>query len=225
MPHAKIKRTQRLDPRGPLVFDIRTLGPASARLETRNAPAPAELGSGMVRVPQGSDLDLEVQLEEVSDGVLVTATVTAALAGECARCLEDFASSVQVSFQELYAAEAGGSGDDGYLLDGDLLDLEPALRDALVLELPLSPLCAADCAGLCTKCGVRLADAEPDHHHPDDGGVWAVLRDLFPAQDGVQDDAQAESGAQNAKSEPVSDDRHENTSLAGTTDSAGSKEP
>ena len=64
MPHAKIKRTQRLDPRGPLVFDIRTLGPASARIETRTVPAPAELGAGMVRVPQGSDLDLEVQLEE-----------------------------------------------------------------------------------------------------------------------------------------------------------------
>src|SRR5258708_19128203 len=163
MPHAKLKRTQRLDPRGPLVFDIRPLGPASARLETRTSAAPAELGSGLVRVPEGSDLALEVKLEEVSEGVLVTASVMADLAGECARCLEEFTSSVQVSFQELFASQAGGSGDDGYLLDGDLLDLEPALRDALVLELPLSPLCAADCAGLCVQCGIRLADADPDH--------------------------------------------------------------
>jgi len=129
----------------------------------------------MIHVPAGSDLELDVQLEEVTGGVLVTASVTAQLAGECARCLDEFTSVTKVRFRELFADEVGGSGDDGYLLDGDLLDLEPALRDAVVLELPLSPLCAADCPGLCSKCGVRLADAEPGHGHPDDGGVWAVL--------------------------------------------------
>src|SRR5258708_1480049 len=113
MSHSNLKRAQRLDPRGPLVFDIRPLGPASVRLETRVAPASAELGAGLVRVPEGGDLSLEVQLEEVSDGVLVTATVTAPVAGQCARCLKEFASSVQVSFQELFAVHAGGSGDDG----------------------------------------------------------------------------------------------------------------
>src|SRR6266516_2813968 len=168
MPHAKLKRTQRLDPRGPLVFDIRTLGSASARSESRHVPAQAELGSGMVRVPEGGGLELDVRLEDVSEGVLVTALVTAPLAGECARCLEEFTSSTQVRVQELFAAQPDGSGEDGYLLDGDLLDLEPALRDALVLELPLSPLCRPDCAGLCSRCGIRLADAEPGHSHPDD---------------------------------------------------------
>ncbi|MDR2985406.1 MAG: YceD family protein [Nocardiopsaceae bacterium] len=157
-------------------------------------PAPAHLGAGMVRVPEGGDLDLEVQLEEVSDGVLVTADVTAPLIGECARCLDEFTSSMQVRFQELFAAEAGESEDDGYLLDGDLLDLEPALRDALVLDLPLSPLCRDDCAGLCSKCGVRLADVEPGHSHPDDGGVWAVLKDLFGPEDRATADDQAAAG-------------------------------
>jgi len=146
-------------------------------------PAPADLGSGLVRVPEGEPVELEVQLEEVSDGVLVTAAVTAPLAGECARCLDEFTSSVRVGFQELFSAQAQESDDDGYLLDGDLLDLEPALRDALVLELPLSPLCADDCQGLCSVCGVKLAEAEPDHEHPGDGGVFAVLKDLFPADD------------------------------------------
>src|SRR5215472_3147126 len=181
MPHAKLKRSQRLDPRGPFVFDIRSLGSASARSEERTAPAPPELGAGLVRVPEGSDLELDIRLEEVSDGVLVTARVEAELAGECARCLDGFTSPMQVSFQELFAAEPGASDDDGYLLDGDFLDLEPALRDALVLDLPLSPLCAADCPGLCSTCGIRLADAEPGHGHAADGGVWAVLKDLFPA--------------------------------------------
>jgi uncharacterized protein len=182
MSHAKVNRSRRLDPRAPLVFDIRALGPASARTEERTVPAPAELGSGLVRVPPGSDVVLAVKLEEVSEGVLVTATAVAQLAGECARCLDEFSSSTRVSFQELFtsAAEADLTDDDGYRLDGDLLDLEPALRDALVLELPLSPLCRPDCPGLCSQCGVRLADAGPGHRHEPDAGVWAVLKELFP---------------------------------------------
>ena len=190
MPHEKLNRTRKLDPRGPLVFDIGTLGSASARREQRVVPAPAELGAGLVHVPEGAQLQLDVRLEDVSEGVLVTAEVSAPLAGECARCLDEFTSSTQVRFQELFVLAslgvpgsdtADGASDDGYVLDGDLLDLEPALRDALVLDLPLSPLCDAKCQGLCSTCGIRLADAEPDHGHPGDGGVWAVLKDLFPA--------------------------------------------
>src|SRR5215472_16475072 len=103
MSHAKFSRSQRLDPRGPFVFDIRSLGSASARSEARTVPAPADLGAGLARIPQGSDLELDVQLEEVSEGVLVTALVTAELAGECARCLDDFTSRTQASFQELFS--------------------------------------------------------------------------------------------------------------------------
>jgi uncharacterized protein len=189
----------------------------------------------MVRVPQGSDLELDVQLENVTDGVLVTASVTAQLAGECARCLDEFSSSAQVSFQELFAAPVGGSGDDGYLLDGDLLDLEPALRDAVVLDLPLSPLCSPDCPGLCSKCGIRLADAEPAHRHPDDGGVWAVLKDLFPAGEAGQAgsagaaEGRAESEAERPRAQaagngPVRRGRQQDTSSTGTSRPAGSKE-
>jgi uncharacterized protein len=133
----------------------------------------------MVRVPTGADLELDVQLEGVTEGVLVTATVTAPLAGECARCLEPFTSATSVRFQELYTlAEDGAAAADGYVLDGGLLDLEPALRDALVLELPLSPLCGDDCPGLCSQCGVRLADAGPDHGHEERGAMWAALKDV-----------------------------------------------
>jgi uncharacterized protein len=166
----------------------------------------------MIRVPEGGDLHLEVQLEDVSDGVLVTAAVTAPLIGECARCLDEFTSSTQVRFCELFAKDPGESEDDGYLLDGDLLDLEPALRDALVLDLPLSPLCMQDCAGLCSKCGVKLADAEPGHTHPDDGGVWAALKDLFGPEDRVATD------------DPASNGRLDETTSTGTPRPGGSKE-
>jgi uncharacterized protein len=127
----------------------------------------------LVRVPAGVDLELDVQLEGVTEGVLVTATVSAPLAGECARCLE--------LFELARDPEPGDDpdGTDSYRLDASgLLDLEPALRDALVLELPLSPLCEDDCQGLCVECGIRLADAEPGHRHEQRGTMWAALQDF-----------------------------------------------
>jgi uncharacterized protein len=184
MPNTGPKHLNRPDQRGPLVFETRTLVTGTARTETRTASAPAQLGAGLVSVPEGSDLELDVRLEGVSDGVLVTATVTAPQAGECARCLDPFTSTMQVRFQELFGYRAGGEdeGDDAYLLDGDLLDLEPAVRDALVLELPLSPLCGDDCQGLCPECGIRLAEAGAGHRHEARNPVWAALRDLRVAK-------------------------------------------
>jgi uncharacterized protein len=144
------------------------------------------MGVELARVPAGADLELEVQLEGVAEGVLVTATVTGPLVGECARCLEPFTSSIKVGFQELFTHDgaARDSADDqddadSYRLDASgLLDLEPALRDAIVLELPLSPLCEFGCQGLCAECGVRLADAEPGHRHEQRGTMWAALQDF-----------------------------------------------
>jgi uncharacterized protein len=165
MPHANPKHPKRLNPHQPLVFDTRGLGPADVRSQTRSVPAPGGLGVAMVNVPEEAELSLDVQLEGVAEGVLVTATVRAPIVGECARCLDLFASETEVRFTELFVPDAGEDDPDGYLLVGDLLDLEPALRDALVLELPLAPLCAEDCPGLCPECGVRLAEAGPEHGH------------------------------------------------------------
>jgi uncharacterized protein len=185
MPHSSTKHPKGLDSRNPLVFDTRDLGPGSARTLTRTVAAPEYMGVELARVPAGADLELDVQLEGVSEGVLVTATVSGPLVGECARCLEPFTSAVKVRFQELFALAGGAdltddSDDaDTYRLDASgLLDLEPALRDAIVLELPLSPLCEDGCQGLCAECGVRLADAEPGHGHEQRGTMWAALEDF-----------------------------------------------
>ena len=182
MPHVRRKSPTTLDPRGVLVFDTRALGrqPGAAREETRTIPAPDSLRVELAGVPTGADVDLSVRLEAVSEGVLATGTATAPVVGECARCLEPLTSSVEASFQELYHYEPGPAEDDedDLLLDGDLLDLEPVLRDAVVLALPLSPLCTDDCPGLCAQCGVRLADA-PGHRHEDAVlPQWEALRQL-----------------------------------------------
>jgi uncharacterized protein len=190
MPHARRKSPTTLDPRGVLVFSTRALGrqPGAAREEARRIPAPDNLRVELAGVPAEAEVEIAVRLEAVTEGVLVTGTATAPVVGECARCLEPLASSVEASFQELYAYEPSSAEDeeDGQVLEGDLLDLEPVFRDAVVLALPLSPLCSDDCPGLCAQCGARLAEAGPEHRH--DGAVlpaWEALRqyDGFDTQD------------------------------------------
>jgi len=181
MPHVRRKSPTTLDPRGVLVVDTRALGrqAGAAREETRTIPAPDALRVELAGVPARADVDLSVRLEAVTEGVLVTGTATAPVTGECARCLEPLTATVEASFQELYHYEPGEAEDDKdeLLLEGDLLDLEPVLRDAVVLALPLAPLCSQDCAGLCAECGVRLADAGPGHRHEDAVlPEWEALR-------------------------------------------------
>jgi uncharacterized protein len=167
------------------VFDMRALGrqPGTFRDEARTARAPEAVGSGLVLVPADADVTLDLRFEAVSDGVLVTGSAVAPLTGECARCLDPVSSTMEVSFQELYLYLPGpGEGEDDdeeRFLDGDLLDLEPAFRDAVVLAMPLSPLCREDCPGLCPECGARLAEAGPGHGHGEDVDPrWAALRRL-----------------------------------------------
>lgn len=181
-------------PRGALVFDTRTLGrqAGSARTQQPTVPAPDDLRLELARVPVGADMQLDVRFEAVTEGVLVTGSVAAPLAGECARCLTPLESSVTASFRELYLYqpekhdkhawrerqdENDEQDDEELYLDGDLLDLEPVLRDAVVLALPMSPLCREDCPGLCAECGAPLAEAGPDHKHDDAiDPRWAALR-------------------------------------------------
>jgi uncharacterized protein len=185
MPHESRNNLTRIDPRDPFVIDTRTLGrrPGSMRKDSYTVPAPADLGVEMVGVPEGTEIELDLMLEAVMEGVLVSGTARAPLSGECARCLEPLTSSIEVEFQELYVysdTRSGESaGEDERRLEGDLIDLEPVVRDAMVLALPLSPLCRDDCPGLCTECGVRLADAEPDHHHDAVDPRWAALQGML----------------------------------------------
>jgi uncharacterized protein len=167
------------------VFDVRVLGrgPGEFRDEKRTAPAPGGLGSGLVLVPTGGDVALDLRFEAVSEGVLVTGSAIAPLTGECARCLDPLTSTIEVSFQELYRYLPDPGEDENDVeerfLDGDYLDLEPAFRDAVVLALPLSPLCRDDCPGLCAECGARLAEVGPDHGHGDKVDPrWGLLAKL-----------------------------------------------
>jgi uncharacterized protein len=170
---------------GDFVFDTRMLGRGAGEFkdEKRTISAPDGLGSGLVLVPAGGDVALDLRFEAVSEGVLVTGSAVATLTGECARCLDPLTTTIEVSFQELYRylPDPGEDENDGEerFLDGDYLDLEPAFRDAVVLALPLSPLCRDDCPGLCVECGAKLADVGPEHGHGDKVDPrWGLLAKL-----------------------------------------------
>ena len=183
------------------MLDTRELGrrPGTEREVRVTAPAPADLGIEVLRVPEGEPVEFDLRLEAVVEGVLVTGSVSARLEGECARCLDDVRSTVRADLTELYVyddEEPRRDDEDGETsrMQGDLIDLEPVLRDAVVLALPFQPLCRDDCPGLCVDCGARLAD-DPDHGHDDAVDPrWAALQGLVAPGEEQQDDPEHHPG-------------------------------
>jgi len=192
-----------IDPRAPLVLDTHELGrrPGAMRRVRLTVPAPADLGlGGVVGVPEGADLALDLRLESVMEGVLVSGTARAALTGECARCLDRVDREIDVDVQELFAypdrAAVNGAdpdADEVEVVEGDLVDLEGAIRDAVVLALPQAPLCRDDCPGLCPQCGARLVD-DPRHVHETSDPRWAALAGLITENDDTRETGSDRAG-------------------------------
>jgi uncharacterized protein len=141
--------------------------------------APAGLGIAVIGVTPGSPIELDLRLESVVEGVLVTGTAQVAVSGECVRCLTAISDEMEIDIQELFVyPDSEADDDEASRLEGDLIDLEPLLRDEVVLELPFQPLCREDCAGLCVECGANL-NVDPEHtHDPAVDPRWEKLRDL-----------------------------------------------
>lgn len=180
--------TAQRHPTSPMTVDINRLGRRPGAMVTlrKTVPNPSRIGLDMIGIEAGAPLELDLQVQSVSEGVLVTGTVDAPTAGECARCLTPLNGRVQVRLTELFAypdstTEATTEEDEvGHIVD-DTIDLEQSIIDAVGLELPFSPVCTPDCPGLCPECGVSLA-AEPDHHHDRIDPRWAKLAGMFPAE-------------------------------------------
>lgn len=169
-----------MDARSPLVIDVHELSrQAGAMKEVHTVvPAPAGMGVEMMRVPQGSDIALDLRLESVVEGIWVSGTAEADLTGECARCLVPVEDETSVELEELYVHPGKDADEDAYFVVDERIDIEPALRDAVVLDLPFTPLCREDCAGLCLECGANLNE-NPDHTHGDKVDPrWAQLTAL-----------------------------------------------
>ncbi|MBT0568335.1 DUF177 domain-containing protein [Williamsia sp. CHRR-6] len=152
----------------------------------RTVTCVTDIGLDLISIPAATEVDLDLRLESVNEGVLVTGTAAGETVGRCARCLEPVAGAVNVFLTELYAypdsiTDQTSDADDIHRIDDDLIDLEQAVIDAVCLDLPSAPLCRVDCAGLCVECGVRLDTAEPDHGHDVIDPRWAKLQERFGA--------------------------------------------
>ncbi|MET4926525.1 DUF177 domain-containing protein [Streptomyces sp. PSRA5] len=177
------------------MFDTHELGrrPGALKRLTRSAAAPKDFGiDGVIGVPEGAPVELRIRLESVMEGALVTGTARATAEGECVRCLEPVRQDVAADFQEMFSypdaddrgrskqaepADDAEDDEDRLFIEDGLFDLEPVLRDAVVLALPMQPVCRETCAGLCSECGIRL-DENPDHHHDAVDIRWASLQGL-----------------------------------------------
>ena len=120
------------------------------------------LGESALTIPAGDVVETDLRLESVHEGILATGEVFATAIGECSRCLDELKVPVEVDFQELFAYS--GTEEDDFTVSDEQIDLEPVIRDAIVLSLPFQPVCSQDCLGLCPECGMKLAE-NPDHAH------------------------------------------------------------
>ncbi|MCP2254232.1 uncharacterized protein LY13_002997 [Prauserella aidingensis] len=181
--------------RNPWLVDTHELGrrPGASRTVQRDIPVTEPLGvPEVVTVPAGGAIAVDLLLESVVEGVLVTGSASASTTGQCSRCLDPITGEVSIDVTELFAypestTDETTEEDEVSRVVDDRIDLEPVVRDALVLALPLVPLCSDDCPGLCAGCGVKWADLEPGHGHETIDPRWAALVERLQDTEDVSD--------------------------------------
>jgi uncharacterized protein len=154
--------------------------PGEMREQQLSLPVADKMGEGLLSVEAGSNIELDLRLESVHEGILVTAEVETIAAGVCGRCLIDIAQPVKVDIQELFAYPSDEAFD--FEVHDDHVDLEPLIRDAVVLSLPFQPVCRPDCPGLDPETGERLADVPDREPRATIDSRWSALA-AFQASD------------------------------------------
>ena len=185
------------NPASPWVVDTRLLDRRPGSLKTLKTTLAAEhpMGIEVLAVPANEPVRLNLRLESVVEGVLVSGTVISRAEGECARCLTRIEQPVGADVRELFVYPDSLTAqtmeeDELPVLVGGLIDLEQLVRDEIVTQMPLAPLCRPDCAGLCPTCGERLDDLEPGHSHEILDPRWAALLNRVGGRQGQPQRAQ-----------------------------------
>ena len=156
-------------------------------------PAHVRIGVPLIAVPEGDLVELDVRLESVTEGVLASAEIYAIAHGECIRCLDPVEVVVDRKIQELYRYEPTNEkgrkkrredddvdldGEEELQMEGDLMDLEIPVIDAIILTLPVNPLCSEECLGLCPDCGEKWENLPEGHAHEVIDARWSGLDGL-----------------------------------------------
>ena len=156
-------------------------------------PAHARIGVPLIAVPEGDIVELDIRLESVTEGVLASADIYAIAHGECIRCLDPVEVVIDRKIQELYRYEPTNEkgrkkrrddedvdleGEEELQMEGDLMDLEIPVIDAIILTLPVNPLCSDECLGLCPDCGEKWENLPEGHAHEVIDARWSGLDGL-----------------------------------------------
>jgi uncharacterized protein len=161
--------------RGPLVLDVRDLlrHPGSSREVQASVPL-AGLDTELAHVPD--PVRVQVEVDSLVEGLLASGTVSGTMRLACARCLKPIDQPFTAHVRELFLAGASEDGDEYPVVD-ETIDLEPMVRDAVILGMPFSPLCRPECLGLCARCG---GDRNLDECRcgPEVDDRWAALSAL-----------------------------------------------
>lgn len=132
-------------------------------------------GEGMAYIDAGQTVSVDVRLEGLHDGILISAEVETEATGECVRCLDPVQIPVRVEFQELFAYSP--TEELEFSVHDNHVNCEPLVRDAVVLSLPFQPLCDDDCLGLDPESGEKLTEPRAQTAESIDPR-WAALEAL-----------------------------------------------
>ncbi len=117
----------------------------------------AGIDPGRSVVPAGAEAEVDLELIPFEGGIQAEGSVRAPWEGICRRCTETVTGQLEIQVQERFGDDAD---EDFYPIVDDTIDLAPLVRDAIVLELPMAPLCREDCAGLCPQCGANRNEGD-----------------------------------------------------------------
>ena len=166
--------------------------------------APVRIGVPLIGIPEGDIIEAYVRLESVTEGVLLSAEIYAVALGECIRCLDPVEQVIDRKIQELYRYEPTNEkgrkkrrededvdldAEDELQMEGDQMNLEMPIIDAIILALSVNPLCDEECMGLCPDCGEKWESLPDDHRHEVVDARWSGLASLLekPADFGNQE--------------------------------------
>ena len=162
-------------PRSPLRLLVSDLIREPGRRRAVRLEVPVAWGLESSRVDPAEPLRADLMLEGTSGGIIVRGRVEVLARHICCRCLAEWSEPLEVELLEVLSADPEAE----YQLHGDQADLEPPLRDAVLLALPLRPVCRPDCRGICSVCGADLNTGSCPGHDEESGSSFASLRDLL----------------------------------------------
>jgi uncharacterized protein len=149
--------------------------PGEARADSARMALTIELANASV----DGEIEVELKLRSLSDGIVVRGDISTEADLVCNRCLQRWTRAISVPFEQIYRLHPEDEDDELPIVDRAWIDLESVVHDELSLGLPLAPLCKEDCQGLCPTCGTDLNVQPCGGHGEEFNSPFASLKDLF----------------------------------------------